>query len=62
MDWKGYQDDEELRKAEKTFSKNKYEILLFVNVVFIVNTIIYVLIIMLICSNDRSLKSMATKA
>ena len=24
MDWKGYQDDEELRKAEKTYSKNKY--------------------------------------
>ena len=24
MDWKGYQDDEELHKAEKTFSKNKY--------------------------------------
>lgn len=24
MEWKGYQDDEELHKAEKTFSKNKY--------------------------------------
>ena len=27
VDWKGYQDDEELRKAEKTYSKNKYLIL-----------------------------------
>jgi len=26
MDWKGYQDDEEIRKAEKTFSKNKYPV------------------------------------
>jgi len=23
VDWKGHQDDKELRKAEKTFSKNK---------------------------------------
>ena len=24
MDWKGYQDDQELHNAEKTFNKNKY--------------------------------------
>ena len=24
MDWKGYQDDDELHKADKTYSKNKY--------------------------------------
>lgn len=30
MDWKGYQDDEELRKAEKTYSKNKYLIIIII--------------------------------
>lgn len=30
MDWKGYQEEEELKQAEKKYGKNMYD-LLFVN-------------------------------